>query len=43
MKNISIFESKFLKKSFLTCIKYGPPILAICVDIEEKKLNRNKK
>lgn len=29
MKNISIFESKFLKKSFLACIKYGPPILAI--------------
>lgn len=29
MKNISTFESKFLKKSFLTCIKYGPPILAI--------------
>ena len=37
MENISIFESKFLKKSFLTCIKYGPPILDIYVDIEEEK------
>ena len=37
MRNISIFESKFLKKSFLTCIKYDPPILDIYVDIEEEK------